>query len=160
MARPKKGITFWDRVYSLTERNGECLLFTGSKDDCGYGRINQNGKLVRLHRAVWERDHWPLGDGWVVMHTCDNPACIEPTHLRVGTQRDNIADMDAKKRRRSLVGSQHGRAKLTESDIPRIRLLLARGDTCASIGAIFGVTEMMIRHIKKGRAWTHVSDAR
>ena len=156
MARPKKGITFWDRVYTLVERDGECLIFTGCKDECGYGRINRTGKLVRLHRAVWERDHGPLGKGVVVMHTCDRPSCIEPSHLRAGTQRENIADMDAKHRRRSLVGSMHGRAKLKESDIPRIRAMLERGDTCVSIGKIFGVTDMMIRHIKKKRAWTHV----
>ena len=157
MARPKKGTTFWDRVYSLAGRepNG-CLIFLGHKDDCGYGRLHRDGKLVRLHRAVWERDNGQIPHGSVVMHTCDVPACIEPSHLRIGTQRENIADMDAKQRRRSQFGSNHVRAKLTESDIPRIRTMLARGDTCVSIGKIFGVTDMMIRHIKKGRAWRHV----
>ena len=156
MARPKKGITFWDRVYTLVERDGECLIFTGCKDECGYGRINRDGKLVRLHRAVWERDHGRIQNDGVVMHTCDRPACIEPRHLRLGTQVENIADMDRKGRRVSLVGSMHRCAKLTESDIPRIRAMLERGDTCASIGRIYKVTEAMIRHIKKGRAWTHV----
>lgn len=156
MARPKNGVTFWDRVYSHTERSGECLLFTGCKDECGYGRINRDGKLVRLHRAVWERDNGPIKNGCVVMHACDRPSCIEPAHLRLGTQRENIADMDAKRRRVSLVGSMHSRAKLKESDIPRIRAMLERGDTRISIAGLFGVTEAMIRHIKKGRAWTHV----
>ena len=156
MARPKKGVTFWDRVYSLVERDGECLLFTGSKDGCGYGRINRDGQLVRLHRAVWERDHGAIPYRHVVMHTCDRPDCIEPTHLRLGTQRENIADMDRKGRRVSLVGSEQRCAKLTESDIPKIRRALQWGATCAELAGIFGVTEGMIRHIKKRRAWTHV----
>lgn len=156
MARPKKGVTFWHRVYAHVEQDGECLIFTGSRDDCGYGRINRDGKLVRLHRAVWERENGPIPAGFVVMHTCDRPACIEPKHLRAGTQVENIADMDGKRRRRSLIGSEHSRAKLTETAIPIIRGMLTRGDTCVAIGKIFGVTDMMIRHIKKGRAWTHV----
>ena len=156
MARPKKGITFWDRVYSQVQRQGECFMFTGHKDECGYGRINKDGKLVRLHRAVWERDHGSIPAHHVVMHVCDRPACIEPSHLRLGTQSANIADMDNKGRRRSLIGSQQRSAKLHESDIPRIRAMLERGDTCQSISNIFGVSEGMIRHIKKGRAWKHV----
>ena len=158
MARPKKGTTFWDRVYNHVRKDRDCTLFIGSRDSCGYGRINREGKLVRLHRAVWERDHGAIPRGHVVMHTCDRPACIEPAHLRIGTQRQNIADMDKKGRRRALVGSEQSRAKLTESDIPRIRAMLAEGYTCVAIGKIFGVTDMMIRHIKKGRAWTHVPD--
>ena len=157
MARPKKGITFWDRVYSFAVRDGECLMFHGCLNEDGYGRINgEFGKLVFVHRAVWERDNGLIPSGHVVMHSCDRPACIEPSHLRLGTQRENIADMDRKGRRVSLVGSMHRRAILTESDIPRIRAMLERGDTCISIAGIYGVTEGMIRHIKKGRAWTHV----
>ncbi len=158
MARPKKGITFWDRVYSQVSKDGSCAIFIGCLDQCGYGRIFRDGKLVRLHRAVWERDHGSIPRGCVVMHTCDRPACIEPSHLRIGTQRENIADMDKKGRRRSLIGSEQGGAKLTESDIPRIRAMLKRGDTCVAIGRIFGVTDMMIRHIKKRRAWLHVPE--
>lgn len=156
MARPKKGITFWDRVYGQIQKDGDCTLFVGCRDDCGYGRINRDGKLVRLHRAVWERDHGSIPRGSVVMHSCDRPACIEPSHLRLGTQRENIKDMDRKGRRVSLVGSEQRCAKLTESDVPKIRRALEWGDTCAAIARIFGVTEGMIRHIKKRRAWTHV----
>lgn len=160
MARPKKGITFWDRVYSQTFRlaqsEGGCLLFTGCKDSCGYGRIWRNGKLVRIHREVWKREHGRIPMGKVVMHVCDRPNCIEPEHMRIGLQRENIADMDSKGRRRTILGSQRSTAKLHERDIPTIRALLKRGDTCKSIADIYGVTEGLIRHIKKGRNWSHV----
>lgn len=156
MARPKKGTTFWDRVYSHVEKDGDCELFTGHRDECGYGRINRGDRLVRLHREVWMRDNGPIPEGAVIMHTCDQPACIEPSHLQLGVQADNIADMMTKGRHRALKGSKSPRAKLHEQNIPVIRAMLIRGDTCASIGLLFGVTDAMIRHIKKGRAWTHV----
>jgi hypothetical protein len=150
-------LPFWERVAAQTEINASgCHVFTGSKDDCGYGRINKDGKLVRLHRAVWERDHGEIAQGIVVCHTCDNRACINPAHLFVGTQADNIRDMDSKGRRRSLIGSAHGGAKLTEEQIPVIRSLLANGKTCAAIADMYGVSEGMIRHIYHGRAWTHI----
>lgn len=156
MARPRKGVTFWDRVYDNTERRGGCLLFTGHKDECGYGRINRDGKLVRVHRAVWERDNGPIPEWHVVMHSCDKPACIEPAHLSLGTQEENIRDMDRKGRRISLVGQEHGNSKLTDTDIPSIRARLSDGQTCAAIARDYQVSEGLIRHIKKGRAWRHV----
>lgn len=156
MARPRKGITFWDRVYSHMRQDGACSIFTGHCNEDGYGRIYRNGKLVFVHREVWKRDNGQIPAGCVVMHSCDRPPCIEPSHLLLGTQVANIADMDRKKRRISLRGSQHAGSKLKEENIPAIRAMLNRGDTCRAIGDIFGVTDMMIRHIKKGRAWTHV----
>lgn len=151
-------LPFWDRVKAQTvvEASG-CHVFTGSKDDCGYGRINKDGKLVRLHREVWKKEHGKIGKKNVICHTCDNPACINPDHLFIGNQEDNIADMDKKGRRISLFGSDHGMAKLTEKMIPAIRQMLKRGDTCQDIAKLFGVTDMTIRHIKKGRTWKHVT---
>ena len=156
MARPFKGTTFWDRVYSKIEQIGECVVFTGCKDNCGYGRIRRDSGLVRLHRAVWERDNGNIPLGHIIMHSCDNPACINPEHLILGTQRLNIFDMDKKGRRRTLIGSEQPMAKLTETDIPMIIMRLQNGNTCVSIAKHYGVSEGLIRHIKKGRAWTHV----
>lgn len=156
MARPLKGMTFWDRVYSQVERVGECLLFTGCKDDCGYGRINRDGNLVRIHRAVWERDNGPIPVDKVIMHACDNPACIEPNHLSAGTQAENIKDMDAKNRRITLIGVAQGMAKLCDHDIPIIRHWISDGYATSLIAKAFGVSDGAIQHVKKGRRWTHV----
>jgi len=150
---------FWYRVETQSEKkeNG-CIEFTGCKDSCGYGRINNGkGKLVRLHRAVWEREHGTIPDGMVVMHLCDNRACINIAHLVLGTQAQNVADMDLKRRRKNLRGTQRAFAKLAEKDIPSIRARLAAGETCAIIASSYGVSEGLIRHIKKGRIWTHVT---
>ena len=157
MARPFKGTTFWDRVYAHTVRVGACLIFNGHRDECGYGRISKGGRLVRVHREVWIRDNGPLGDGLVVMHSCDNPACIEPSHLSAGTQPDNIRDMDRKGRRISLRGAQQAQAKLTEGAVLRIKECLTAGATCAALARQYGVSDAAIRNVKKGRRWRHVA---
>lgn len=150
-------LPFWDRVKAQTEidSNG-CHIFTGSKDDCGYGRIHQGKKLVRLHRAMYEKVHGLIPKGKVIMHKCDVPACINPDHLALGTQNMNVQDMINKKRNKIVRGSDHVNAKLKEEDILIIRGKLELGHTCASLARHYGVSEGMIRHIKKNRAWTHV----
>lgn len=157
MSKKFRMLPFWERVEAQTKIVDECHLFTGHKNEDGYGRIRgENKQLVFVHRAVWERAHGPIPVGKRVCHRCDTPCCIWLEHLFLGTQADNIKDMDSKGRRRVLRGSEQGMSILVEADIPVIRQCLARGDTCAGIARAYGVSEGMIRHIKKGRAWTHV----
>ena len=90
---------FWQRVYGLTEQHGDCLFFTGHRDEFGYGRIRgDDGKLIRLHRAVWAYENGPIPPKMVIMHTCDNTACIEKKHLKLGTQKENMRDRENKDR--------------------------------------------------------------
>jgi len=158
MGRPKKGTTFWDRVEMQTvqQENG-CMVFTGHKDDCGYGRITKDGKLVRIHREVWKLHNPAMEITGVIMHSCDNPACVNPAHLSHGTQADNIADMVAKGRRVTLKGSRQHDAKLTEADIPKIRELAADPKVpMYKIAAMYGVSDTVIRNIRNGKNWGHV----
>lgn len=155
MARPFKGTTFWDRVWAHTEKQGDCLLFKGHTDDCGYGRISKDGKLVRIHREVWKHHNPGVEITGVIMHSCDNPSCVNIDHLSHGTQAENIADMVAKGRRVVVQGSKQHDAKLTESDIPVIRQMLADGISGYRISKIYKVSEQAIRFIKQGRTWKH-----
>lgn len=156
MARPVKGTTFWDRVWSNAEvlDNG-CVVFNGHRDECGYGRISKDGKLVRIHREVYKYLHPDEAINGVIMHSCDNPACINWEHLSHGTQAENIADMESKGRRIVLKGSEQKQAKLKESDIPNIRLLLRNGYSCSQIAKQYDVSEGAIQQIKSGRRWKH-----
>ena len=96
-------LPFWERVAAQLQRNRECLEFTGAKDDAGYGRIfGEHGKLVRLHRAVWAKANGEIQQGKVIMHVCDNRACIELAHLKLGTQIENIKDMHTKERAKRM----------------------------------------------------------
>lgn len=75
-----------------------CVEYTGCADQKGYGLITINKKFRRAARFVWESLNGPIPEGMVIMHTCDNPPCVNPEHLRCGTQKENIADMYAKGR--------------------------------------------------------------
>ena len=157
MARPKKGVTFWDRVnaHVVKHENG-CHLFNGHLDECGYGRISKDGKLVRVHREIWKLHNPNQEITGVIMHSCDTPNCINPEHLSHGTQADNIADMVEKGRRVTVKGSAQKDAKLSESDIPVIRKMLKDGQSGYSISKKYGVSEQAIRFIKQGKTWKHV----
>jgi len=157
-----RSLPFWERVsrQSVIDSNG-CYLFTGAKDQCGYGRIadNRNGKgnkLIRLHRAVWEREHGEIPEGMVICHTCDVRNCINPAHLFMDTQAGNIRDMDRKNRRKVIIGEKRSTAKLTDVKVLAIKSMLLNGATCAHIARLYDVSEGLIRHIKKERIWAHV----
>ena len=76
----------------------ECVIFQGTKSDKGYGRVWHNGKMVRAHRLAYETHVGPIPKGMFVCHRCDNPPCINPEHLFLGTTTDNIRDAVAKGR--------------------------------------------------------------
>ena len=86
----------------LERKPNGCLEWTGSTVAAGYGRIWFRGKLVATHRLAWTLVNGPILDGLNILHRCDNPPCCDPTHLRVGTQAENVADMAMKGRRRGF----------------------------------------------------------
>lgn len=100
-----------ERLSTKMKPQGECLVFTGHRNWKGYGEIRSgpdNGfRKLMAHRAAWELNSGPIPEGLVVMHTCDNPPCCNPSHLRLGTVADNQADM--KKKGRHLNGAKVGK---------------------------------------------------
>jgi hypothetical protein len=122
----------------------------------GYGQIWDDGRMLLAHRVAWEWAYgWPIGD-LKCLHHCDNPPCVNPGHLFVGTHATNCADKEAKGRGNQPKGSDNGQAKLTEEDIPEIRRLLAQGVSGVHIARIYGVHRSIIVGIKTGKAWKHV----
>jgi hypothetical protein len=145
------------------------LSFVRSESGCwewvktrsqGYGVLRVNGKPMLAHRYAWTIFRGPIPDrsdlahGSVVMHMCDNRACVNPDHLRVGTQADNVRDMDEKGRRRtgSMPGSTHHQSKLTESDVIAIRL---SNEPHGVLAEKYGVTPEAIQYARRN-GWRHV----
>ena len=92
----------------------------------------------------------------LVCHSCDVRACVNPRHLWTGTILDNVQDMDAKGRSNRITGEGHGRAKLTEADILRIRAMGAEGWSYTAIASVYGVTANNVSYIIRRKTWKHI----
>jgi hypothetical protein len=139
------------------DENG-CVLFTGTISIHGYGYITYH-KEERMfaHRAAWISRNGPIPCGLCVLHRCDVRACINPDHLFLGTHADNTRDMLDKGR--ASVGESHHAAKLTEEKVLEILALWATGEhTQKAIGAMFGVTGVLVGLIVRRNAWKHLHD--
>lgn len=89
---PRARATIFERLMSHAKVNGECLEYVGNNDHNGYGRIKANGRQLGAHRVAYVEFIGDIDAGMVVMHSCDNPACINPNHLSLGTVKQNIHD--------------------------------------------------------------------
>ncbi len=178
--RTCKACRFWSRV----DKNGptpphvphlgQCWVWTGRKTPKGYGAIRFPGAQT-AHRAAWILAHGsiPEGAGYhgtCVLHRCDNPACVRLSHLRLGTQRENIDDAVAKRRMASgersgarlhpeawTVGEKSACAKLTTADVLAIRAAIAAGETGRVVAERFGITKPQVFRIANRLRWKHVA---
>lgn len=143
---------FWDRVDKRSDN--ECWHWTGTILPNGYGRLSHAGKNYSAHRVSYTLNKGKIHEGMVVCHKCDNPRCVNPSHLFLGTYADNTADMIAKGRQAN--GERQPQSKLTEQDIIRIRSICASGRSHKSVAREFGVSSVLIDKIVNRKAWKHV----
>lgn len=120
----------------------------------GYGKFQSSGETLSAHRVSYELHHGPISDGMCVCHTCDNPSCVNPHHLFVGTPADNMADKVRKGRHRR--GEETRSAKLTRKDVIKIRSLASAGLSNSEIARRFPVSRRNIRFIVERKTWRHV----
>lgn len=140
---------FYDRV-EFTDVG--CWEWMGARAK-GYGSLHLNGRHVMAHRISWELARGPIPEGLNVLHKCDNPPCIRPSHLFLGTQAVNAWDMVLKGRakRTPLRGIAHPRAKLTDEQVAEMRRLSAAGVSAAELGRRYGVSHAHAHRVVRGQ---------
>lgn len=138
-----------------------CWWWKAQKDKNGYGRMKFkiNGRHVATpaHRVSWEIYRSPIPKGMLVCHRCDNPSCVNPHHLFLGTWMDNYKDMENKGRRKSSKGSSNGSSRLNEKKVIEIRFLRAQyGSASNWLSAKFNISSATISRILSRQIWKHI----
>jgi hypothetical protein len=146
---------FWAKVEKGP--GDACWPWIGNHLVSGYGRFSIGTPPQRqrwlAHRMAWTLEMGPIPTGMVICHHCDNPGCVNPKHLFLGSHADNVLDMHSKGRNRQPKGINHWKAKLTE-----IQIISIRNDPRpnAIIGRIYNIAPNQILMIKRRTAWKHI----
>ena len=129
-----------------------CVIWLGHVGHSGHGQVFFKGKLERTHRVAWIKTHGEIPEGASVLHKCDVPSCVNPNHLFLGTQKDNMSDMHRKNR--GLIGEDSPQAKLSNVDVSNI-IKDQRGVTF--VARDYGVAPSTISAIRSGKSWKAIS---
>lgn len=154
---------FWNRV-DRRDDLWSCWEWQGARNQDGYGTLWVDGSKQRAHRVAWRLAVGEIPEGLLVLHRCDNPPCVRPDHLFLGTPADNTADMMAKGRARYGIatdrsgwraprGERSGAAKLTEQAVRTIR---TSGESQYVLARRYGVSQVAIHKVRARKTWTHV----
>lgn len=149
-------LQLFDRLFGHTAcMDDGCIIWLGGRANKKYGAIKFKGKQLSTHRVSYELCIGDIPEGLMVCHSCDNMICVNPDHLFLGDAKDN--KHDSVQKGRHARGITSGNSKLVEYDIRQIRCLLQEGELTEDfIGSLFGVTQMTVNDIKRGKSWKHV----
>lgn len=137
----------------ISENLNDCWVWKGSDNGRGYGKFEINKRHCRAHRVSFELFVGPIPENLCVCHSCDNPGCVNPSHLFLGTRQENMDDKVRKNRQSRIRGEKQGLHKLTEELVYQIREMLEQGHSQRKIAKMFGVSQGAIFFIKSGKNW-------
>lgn len=146
---------WWIQYWVETDPKSGCWIWERYKDPHGYGRTSENNHPVLVHRLAWMLWRGEVPKGMFVCHKCDNPSCVNPNHLFLGTAKDNNADRTSKGRSMpsGVRGEQHGMSAITEE---QARSIFNEPGIQRDIAKKFGITQHAVWCIKAGRTWKHI----
>lgn len=143
-----------DGLKRYINKTDTCWVWTGDKYGSGYGRLSiGKGKQVRAHRFMYEQLNGKIPDGLFACHSCDNRLCVNPSHIFIGTQKDNMQDCLKKGRHKykTLKGVDSPNSKSTNDDIIKIRKLFSTGEYYQrELGEMFGISQATVSKIVLG----------
>lgn len=158
--RPTTIRSLEERFWSRVDKTGSCWLWVGARNPQGYGKVFiQGSQYMATHRAAWTLENGPIPKGLSVLHKCDTPSCVRPSHLFTGTQSDNMRDCRSKGRIRfpDNRGEKYGAAKLTDQQVGQIRALCKASIlTHEQIAKRFNVSRTHVSAISRRAFWRHV----
>ncbi|RPI85131.1 MAG: hypothetical protein EHM34_00045 [Nitrosopumilales archaeon] len=137
-------------------KDNGCWEWKGAKHRQGYGNIGYKRKVCLAHRISWKLFRGDLRDDILVLHKCDNPPCINPDHLFLGSDRDNVLDSISKGRFYRAKGKDHYFSRFSNEQIKEIRKLSESGITYDKIAKLFDSHKATICHIVKRKSWKHL----
>lgn len=134
--------TATDPRFDQTAPDGQCWPWEGGRTGAGYGAVRVNGTSTGAHRVAWELKYGTLPLKAMVLHSCDNPLCVNPAHLRIGTRSENACD-----------ARDRGKPGIQRLDWDDVRQIRAGGSSDAEAAARYGLTRGHIVRIRAGRYW-------
>jgi len=144
------GASLAERLAAYSRPDGDCLVWFGGTHRSGHGKIQVSGRSIGTHRIAFIEAYGPIPEGLVVRHKCDNPPCIRPEHLELGTSADNTNDRTIRGR------TSTARRKLDATQVVEVRRRILAGDFKRDIAMDFGVVPTVISNIALGRAYVGV----
>lgn len=153
----QRGKSAAERFAEKVQRSGGCWLWTSAIGSRGYGIFwhSPERRSVFAHRFSYELEHGDCPSGALVLHSCDNPRCVNPAHLSLGTVRDNA--LDAKSKGRLAVGEKNGGGGKLSSEQVREIYALNGAVGCVQAARAYGVSPQTVKAIRRGRIWRSVT---
>lgn len=154
----KSTLSISERFWLRVDKSGgpsACWIYQGCKNQVGYGMVSPEfGRTIVAHRFAWQEVHGSIPDGLKCCHSCDNRACVNPEHLFLGTQKDNMRDCRLKGRNAVHKGERNGSAVLSDAEVCAVR---ESTEPSATLAQKFGVTRGSIWRMRSHRSYRHLN---